>query len=250
MYQIYPTLLDAFVRYKKSGEYAEAEDAYKNLIDKINRVPQPETEEMQRGKHVKLVIDAPENSSDFVIGNQFFNYDERALLLQIRESMRGSVYEVFTTAMLPTQYGYVRLYGYVDNVLMDAAYDVKYTGRYELGKYYNSTQRLIYPFCLNANGATINTFTFIATDLAKIYWETYGWRPGNDIPILTTLVEEFIRFLHQHKADITDKKIFGQEPVEERDCSGIVEIVSDGRQRLWDTSPRLRSLSNDEALPF
>ena len=65
------------------------------------------------------------------------------------------------------------------------------------------------------NGSDVRTFEYNIVEFNKggyvvdTYTETYVFNPERDIPILTNHCEEFIRFLEENRALITDTKIFG-----------------------------------------
>jgi hypothetical protein len=217
MYQIYPTLLDMFDRYKGSYEFSEAATAKQELLDKINRVPWEEPEPVKIGKALQALLDEGKFhvadwpfDEDFMVHKDYPQIKFRRELLKEMDSLIGSgVRNGFTEGTLDTRYGQVRLYGYYDAIAQDRVIDIKYTKNYDVGKFFNSHQRLVYPHCLNGQGVLVNSFDFICTDNSQAYVETYVWNPERDLPILRASVEEFIEFIEANKSLITDTKIFG-----------------------------------------
>ena len=46
------------------------------------------------------------------------------------------------SAVIPTRYGDVELYGYIDELVRDTVYDIKTTSKYDFGKYEHGWQRM------------------------------------------------------------------------------------------------------------
>ena len=61
------------------------------------------------------------------------------------------------------------------------------------------------------NGNEVRLFEYNVTDFKQTYTESYTFVPERDIPILTNHCEEFIRFLNDNRALITNKKIFAED---------------------------------------
>lgn len=136
---------------------------------------------------------------------EFANYFHAALTQQRVE------------AILPTAFGDVLVYGFIDELMPTTVHDIKTTGSYTFGKFKNHFQHLVYPYALLQNGSDVRTFEYNIVEFNKggfvvdTYTETYVFDPVRDIPILTNHCEDFIRFLEDNRNLITDKKIFGGE---------------------------------------
>lgn len=48
------------------------------------------------------------------------------------EVFSGALSQVFVSAVIPTRYGDVELYGYIDELVRDTVYDIKTTSKYDL----------------------------------------------------------------------------------------------------------------------
>jgi hypothetical protein len=125
------------------------------------------------------------------------------------------------SAILPTRYGDVQLYGYVDEIVKDTVYDIKTTTRYEFGKYGKGWQRHAYPYCLIESGmmSSVKAFEFTAYKLTGgtsrtplisgvQYPEYYAYSHEESRQLLADHCEAFIEFLEANRELITDKKIF------------------------------------------
>ena len=81
---------------------------------------------------------------------------------------------------------YIGVFGYSDFIQYDTIYDAKCTSNYELGKYKNSCQHLVYTYCTG-----IENFTYIINNNENIYFEGYR---KDDIKLFSIL-RQFISYL-------------------------------------------------------
>lgn len=229
---------------------------FKELIDRINRVPY-DSEAADKGTCFNEVVDCiiEHRKSEKVqiekvykveregacdnLGNPLY-YDEyptnEVIALKARYNNReftfpigvcrefatyykGALTQQYVEAILPTAYGDVLVYGFIDELLPDSVHDIKTTGSYSVGKYRDNHQHLVYPYALMQSGSDVRTFEYNVAEFnkgvigtyAETYTETYVFKPERDIPILKEHCEVFIRFLEENRELITDKKIFGGE---------------------------------------
>lgn len=163
-----------------------------------------------KSKAIEVVaLKATYNNREFTfpisICREFANYFKGALTQQRVE------------AILPTRFGDVLVYGFIDELMPTSVHDIKTTGSYTVGKFKDHHQHLVYPYALMQNGSDVRTFEYDIVEFNKggyvvdTYTETYVFNPERDIPILTNHCEEFIRFLEENRGLINDKKIFGGE---------------------------------------
>lgn len=259
-YKIYPSLLDKFQSYLDSeieaesfwnvndetGEYKRSPDEIEaekkqELINSINRVPF-ESEAADKGtafneivdclvhkrnkseneKIKALVSDRENNKIDVQINNFYFSFD-LSFCVEASKYFKDSTSQVYVSATLPTRYGDVELYGYVDEIKKDIVYDIKTTSRYEFGKYEKNWQRYTYPYCLIESGMMndVKAFEFTAYHLKGgtsrtplIYGvqfpEYYAYNHEKSKQLLINHCEAFIEFLEANHDLITDLKIFNQ----------------------------------------
>ncbi len=239
-YNFYATLLDTFQNYLSSSEiyqqyYGFSEDPklteeefeqeqFQGLIDRINRVPF-ESEQADKGTAFNEVVDCiieNRKSKDWAIisdvenntinvKNDVRNFDfDLNLSVEIAKYLKGAVTQYRTEAILPTQYGNVKLYGYIDQLMPFKVVDLKTTSRYSAFKYRNNWQHKVYPYCLIQNGTEITQFEYVITDFKKVYTEIYNYDTEKDLMALKNHCEQFIEFLNEHRELITDKKIFNE----------------------------------------
>lgn len=140
-----------------------------------------------------------------------------SLCREFANYFKGALTQQRVEAVLPTAFGDVLVYGFIDELMPTTVHDIKTTGSYTFGKFKDHHQHLVYPYALMQNGSDVRTFEYNIVEFNKggyvvdTYTETYVFKPERDIPILTNYCEEFIRFLEENRDLITDTKIFGGE---------------------------------------
>lgn len=255
-FRFYPSLLDKFERYCRAEQEFEsrwnidAEGCYKrtyeeverelfvSLIDAINRVPFA-SEAADRGTAFNVLVDAllhgerpdgipirgdkQKDRLEAKVNDRTFFFSW-AFVQEAADYFKGSVSQVAVSAMLPTRYGNVELYGFVDELRHDTVFDIKTTSRYEFGKYAGGWQRHVYPWCLLASGACreIRAFEYTAYKLdaptvsrrtitGTQYPETFVYDHRESESLLREVCERFIEFVSANQRYITDRKITGGE---------------------------------------
>lgn len=244
-YNIYATLLNSYQGYldaeilwnkywggsdnPEKGIEEYCEEKRKELIDRINRVPF-DSEPADRGTAFNEVIDClilGEKSAKMEISSDRDNNKIKAVYngrtfyfpldfcVSFAKRYTGSVPQYLTEGLLNTNLGVVRLYGYIDELLIDTVVDIKTTSKYSAFKFRDTWQHKVYPYCLQKEGLVdINNFRYdvvVETKLAwYVYEEHYTYNPDQDIPELIGVCEGLINFLNVYKDNITDLKIFNK----------------------------------------
>ena len=245
-YNVYATLIDSFQGWLSSSEVYQdywgfSEDPskteeefereqFQSLIDRINRVPMnwEDSEAADRGTAFNEAVDCliagcksekMDLKSNKETGLITADYNKRqfiypiALIKEFSEYFKGAVSQVHTEAILPTKYGSVLLYGYIDELLPASCHDIKATGKYKAGKFRNNWQHVVYPYCLNYNGNEVFEFEYNVALLGSgvnyfTFTEYYRYSPARDKARLIGICERLIEFLEANRNLITDKKIF------------------------------------------
>ena len=244
-FRFYASLLDAFQQYldsdiiwEKYWGYSETpphtpeefrQQQFQSLIDRINRVHY-ENEAVDRGTAFNEVIDCmvENRGTDKVKVEKLLNngmvaalnatYNNRTfcfpmpLVREVSDYYKGALTQQYVQAVLPTMFGDVLVYGFIDYVLPFLICDLKTTGRYSVGDFKNHWQHIVYPYAMMENGSKVFDFEYNVVEFGKSYYntytESYSFVPERDVPKLTQHCEDFIRFLQQNRELITDKKIF------------------------------------------
>ena len=251
-YLFYATLLDGYQNYLSSSEiyqkywgfadepeFSEEEFEQKqflSLIDRINRVPF-DSEPADQGtafneivdciilkrKSTKMEVESIKQDSAIVAFKAILNEREfifpAALCFEFANYYKGAVPQVRTEAVLPTKYGNVLLYGYIDELMPLVVCDLKTTKNYTVGDFKNHWQHIVYPYCLNQNGNSVFDFEYNIAVINRLksgavnyttHTEYYAFNPETDTQRLTAHVEGLIEFLEANKHLITDRKIFNK----------------------------------------
>lgn len=242
---------------QKRGEYPDCEIGdYKltpdemylklesELIDTINRVPHAPNEAADKGTAFNEIVDSlierrrssrddckiysyRKGDDPIVIRAEIngfvFDYDI-SLCKDIASRFPGSLTQYFADAVMPTAYGNVRLYGYIDEWVGNRIVDLKTTSRYSWGKFEKGWQRYVYPWCVIESGVAteIESFTYFVVEWAYqakgkpltakgIYEETYTYDHNESARKIREMCERFIEWLDIRREFITDNKIFGGE---------------------------------------
>ena len=245
-YKFYPTLLDAYQGYIDSDIIWERywgfsenpplspedfkEKQFLSLIDKINRVSFS-SEAADQGTTFNEIIDCmvlhrnsekvkvqrvrDDNGSLIGLNGTYNNgtyFFPLPLCREIADYYEGSLPQQYIQAILPTIFGNVLLYGYIDYVMPFCTHDLKTTKQYSVGKFKDHWQHIVYPYALMMNGCNVPDFEYNVVELGKTFYrtytESYSFVPERDIPRLTEHCEDFIRFIQENRELITDKKIF------------------------------------------
>lgn len=250
-YNFYATLLDSFQNYLDSDilwekfwggsadpklsitEYSE--QCKQDLLDRINRVPF-DSEAALKGTAFNEIVDCliEHRNTDKMQVSKVYNennavialkalYKEREFTFPIEmcrdmaDSFKGAIPQYYCEGILPTKYGNVKLYGYIDELMPDSIHDIKTTSSYSAFKFRNHWQHYVYPYCLMCMGSDVPSFMYDVVLLNSkdpfkydFFREAYCFIPHLHIPRLTEHCERLIEFLHANKDSITDKKIFNQ----------------------------------------
>ena len=188
-YRIYPSLLNSFDRYEK-GKLGEDE-----LVDRVNRVPMPQTASQARGVSFEEAV---------IKGTNEELYDPE-ILRQVRALLPRPMTK--TQVYCEYQLGDVLFYGYVDVIGKMLAVDIKTTSLYVPDCFCQSHQNLYLP-ALKSKG--IRTLRYVITDFVSVYQEEYS--QSVDLSYQEEQIKSFCGFLEEHRKRITDLRIFNLLP--------------------------------------
>ena len=152
------TLLNAYL-YLIHNEYAKSEDFERTL----NRERFEPTDAM-------------------LAGIEFEEKAYRGEVPELLDYVKGGL----TQVDVEREYNGILVLGKADLITVDWIYDIKCTNRYNFGKYFHSSQHLIYPFCTG-----INQFEYLVWCNNELHTERYLYRDG----MAESLIDEFIEWL-------------------------------------------------------
>lgn len=248
-YNFYATLLDSYQNYLDSDKLWEkfcggsenpkhtmaeyAERSKQDLIDKINRVPF-DSEAADKGTCFNEVVDCliENRNTDKMQVSRVKDANGKVTALSVKykdrefqyslelckdlaDYFKGAVTQYYCEAVLPTRYGNVKLYGYLDELMPKRIHDIKTTSRYEAFKFRDHWQHIVYPYCLRSEGNDVSEFEYDIVKWGKdleydFFTEVYKYNEAVDKPRLINHCEGLIEFLQANRDLITDKKIFNE----------------------------------------
>lgn len=252
-YRIYPSILDKYQKFLDSELVAEefwnkdSDDNYKltpdemsdmleqELIDSINRVERVASEAADKGTAFNEIVDcilenrgterndillhSTKEDIKALFNDWDFSFDIN-LCKNVALYFWGCIPQYTCSAILPTAYGDVELYGHVDYIGINKIFDLKTTKQYQFGNYSKYWQRHLYPYCLIESGEMeeVDEFEFTVVKWqerknkpisGEIFKEVYTYSHDKSKEQLTAICESFIEWLEMHRDVITDQKIFG-----------------------------------------
>jgi hypothetical protein len=211
-YAIYPSLLDAYLRFKRHDD----DETFDALFDKINGVKTEQTEQQLKGVEFEQCV------NDLLLPNGYvdrvddlyitdtFNFSVELVDKIVSKLHNSTAQQEYLKAIIPSHLGNIKLYGIADYSFPEMITDLKTTGNYKCGKYKDYTQHPTYSLIRELNGSPLKAFKYLITDFTNDYQETYIPTAGSHQKLMGTIFE-FINFIEYYKSNITDGKIFGQE---------------------------------------
>ncbi|MFN8348052.1 MAG: hypothetical protein U0X91_23835 [Spirosomataceae bacterium] len=187
-FRFYPSLLNTYSRFLK-GKISE-----QDLLDRINRVPIPQTEAQARGLSFEDAVLKG-------IGEEFF---DAALLAAVRQRLPKPILK--TQVYGQYQIDDVLIYGYADVLGRDEVVDLKTTAHYEPGRFQQDHQNFYLP-AFAKNG--VFQVRYLITDFQQIYEESYDLHTHFDVQLRE--LYQFKLFLYEHQHLISDTKIFAEK---------------------------------------
>tara|TARA_R110000787_G_C13409210_1_gene444038 strand:- start:505 stop:1158 length:654 start_codon:yes stop_codon:yes gene_type:complete len=206
-YLITPSLINSF-EYYIGDEWKTPEDSRADFLKTLSRERFKPNEAMQKG------IDF-EDDINKVCQNKYLFYDfgckdenEKGLekILQYEEII-SNIAKIVKNGLWQESckkdmnFGNfdIILYGRCDVIKADTIYDIKYTGNYDIGKFQNSIQHLIYMYCLD-----LPKFAYLISN-GKDWWREDYINCSKIEDNIRSKVNNFFEYL---KTDKEAKRIF------------------------------------------
>ena len=236
--QLEQELLDCINRVPhEPSEAADKGTAFNEVIDCIIEHHPCEREDMEIRVDVQIEKDdsckQEPNSGELrynataypFIGVRFNGWDfhyQESLCREMAQYFKECIPQYTCSAILPTIYGDVELYGHVDYINTNKIHDLKTTKNYTFGNYEKYWQRHVYPYCLIESGEMeeVTEFEFTVVKWRELknkpisgemYKEAYTYSHEASSKALKGICESFIEWLEANRDKITDKKIFAED---------------------------------------
>lgn len=189
---ITPTLLNSFAFYTQEIEYKSEEEQRQEFLQTLKRVKSEPTEAMQRGIDFENAVNfysqyhshQSEDTCKLLCSNVIFD------LAQIVKN--GFWQQVVKKDIIVGNQEFL-LYGKCDVIKANTIYDIKFTSNYDIGKYLNSSQHLIYLYC-----SGLSKFQYLISD-GKSYWIEDYYNDSNIENNIKSKINEFIGYLENDK---------------------------------------------------
>lgn len=183
---ITPTLLNSFAFYTQEIEYKSEEEQRQEFLQTLKRVKSEPTEAMQRG------IDF-ENDVFNICNDGFPSVDKGEeyynIVSKIAYLVKQGLWQQVVKKDIAVGNQEFLLYGKCDVIKADTIYDIKFTSNYDIGKYLNSSQHLIYLYC-----SGLSKFQYLISD-GKSYWIEDYYNDSNIENNIKSKINEFIGYL-------------------------------------------------------
>lgn len=154
------------------------EDPWEEFLRVLHREPGKQSDAMTKG------LDFEADVMRCVDGKEP-KYPGAAAIADI---VRGGVFQLSQNLLLPISGMPILLHGRLDALKAGVIYDIKYSGKYERGKFFDSTQHPVYLELI----PEAREFTYLVSDMNSVWEETY--RRDETQPIIP-IIQDFLTWL-------------------------------------------------------
>jgi len=198
-YLITPTLINSF-EYYINDEFKSPADSRADFLKTLSREKFEPTEAMQKGidfenKIFELDKMLKADWDDLAINCIFSQETEeyKDCLKNIATIVKNGLWQQTCKKDLHIGNKEFLLYGKMDVVKRDTVYDIKFTSKYELGKFLDSAQHLIYLYCTG-----LPKFQYLISDGEDFWIEDY-YNHANIENEIKSKINDFLGYLENDK---------------------------------------------------
>ena len=188
-YLLTPSLLNNFSYYIQD-DWKSPADSRADFLKTLSRERFAPNEAMQKG------IDFEDKILRMATLNLLpaeFNDEQDSVIESISKVVKGGLWQQSVKKEIKVGNQEFLLYGRTDVIKRDTIYDIKFTSNYELGKFLDSSQHLIYLYC-----SRLPNFSYLISD-GKDWWrEDYHNHAGVEDEIKSK-VSGFLDYLENDK---------------------------------------------------
>lgn len=185
-YLITPTLINSY-QYYINDEFKSPADSRADFLKTLSKEKFEPNEAMQKG------IDFESQIKDFCDGVAIQANETHIGAIMIGEIVKGGLWQQTCKKDLQVGGKEFLLYGKMDVIKRDTIYDIKFTGNYELGKFLDSSQHLIYLYCTG-----LPKFQYLISD-GKDYWIEDYHNHANIENEIKGKISDFLGYLENDK---------------------------------------------------
>lgn len=213
-YLITPSLINSFFYYMKD-EWKSPADSRADFLKTLSREKFEPNEAMQKGIDFEYLVEKTcdwesvnwvsllsmkcqklksLNITNFSEANEFYTKNTQyfSCVKEIADVVKDGVWQSSCKKDLQVSGKNFILYGRCDVIKADTIYDIKFTSNYDVGKFNDSIQHLIYMYCLD-----LDKFAYLVSDGKSFWREDYF---ANDLENkIKSKISEFIQYLERDK---------------------------------------------------
>lgn len=203
-YSITPSLLNSY-QYYINDEFKSPADSRADFLKTLSKEKFKPNEAMQKGidfedfinDYCKDALKIKVSKSVFPVYPIFINDVKEPCywdcVKSIGDIVKGGLWQQTCKKDLHIGNKEFLLYGKMDVVKRDTVYDIKYTGKYELGKFLDSAQHLIYLYCTG-----LPKFQYLISDGEDFWIEDYHNHTNIENEIKSK-ISDFLGYLENDK---------------------------------------------------
>lgn len=161
-----------------------SEEAHQSFLDTLNRIYNPPNEAMQRGiEFEKLVYKCTDMSN---IDDVYT--DEVMSAIRIADYIDGGRFQYVASKTINISGLDLVLYGRLDALKAGVIYDIKYTSKYNVGKFINSPQHPMYLELI----PEAKEFIYLVSNGKSVWTEKYT---RDETPSIYPIIQSFLQYL-------------------------------------------------------
>jgi hypothetical protein len=208
-YLITPSLLNSYAYYIQD-EWKSPADSRADFLKTLSRERFEPNQAMQKGidfeddiqqacekrfrpKHkITSITGCPHGEGgDVEYSNEYDNYSK--VVMSLSDIVKGGLWQESVKKELKIGNQEFLLYGRTDVIKRDTIYDIKFTSKYDLGKFSSSSQHLIYLYC-----SDLPKFSYLISD-GKEWWKEDYANDNNIENKLKSMISDFMGYLENDK---------------------------------------------------
>lgn len=192
-YLLTPTLIQSWQYwYNYDGE--KEKEVGTSFLLTLQRQEMPTTEAMQKGIDFEnQVIQCAENKP-WECAEVLASVTQAQPILDIAQIISNGMFQVVLKKNIKCCGNNFLLYGKADVIKEDTVFDIKYTQNYDIGKFSNSVQHLLYMYC-----AELNNFEYLVSDGDNFWKEGYYFTNKQIQSRLLEKIYNFYSFLQNNE---------------------------------------------------
>ena len=192
-YLITPSLLNSY-QYYINDEFKSPADSRADFLKTLSKEKLELNEAMQKGIDFEAKVFSYCNERSWecnYVMEQHSSMPDQAL--NIAMIVNGGLWQQTCKKDLHIGNKEFLLYGKMDVVKRDTVYDIKFTSKYELGKFLDSSQHLIYLYCTG-----LPKFQYLISD-GEDYWIEDYHNHANIENEIKSKISDFLGYLENDK---------------------------------------------------